>query len=68
MYTQAIEVSTVVSSTETRFTALLSRMLRPEIFFTVGPGFPTTCGEITNQKKEPTELKGCSQQRIYDTS
>lgn len=42
MYTQANEVSSVVSRIETRFTPLLSRMLIPEIFFTVGPGFPTT--------------------------
>lgn len=40
---QAIEVSSVVNNTDTRFTALLSRMLRPDIFLTVGPGFPTTC-------------------------
>jgi len=38
-----MEVSNEVSNIDTRFTPLLSRMLSPEIFFTVGPGFPTTC-------------------------
>lgn len=42
MYEQAMEVNTVVNKTDTKFTALLSSMLRPDIFFTVGPGFPTT--------------------------
>lgn len=50
MYTQASEVSSEVSSIETRFTALLSRKLRPEILFTVGPGLPTTCKEIKQKK------------------
>lgn len=50
MNKQAMEVSTDVSKTETRFTALLSKMLRPEIFFTVDPGFPTTC---KNSEKTP---------------
>lgn len=48
MYLQAIEVSKLVSKIDTRFTALLSRIVRPEIFFTVGPGFPTTC--ISDQR------------------
>lgn len=51
MYTQAREVRNVVAIIDTRFTALLSRMLRPEIFFTVGPGFPTTCEK--NQSYTP---------------
>jgi hypothetical protein len=42
MYKQATEVKIVVNSIDTKFTALLSRILRPEIFLTVGPGFPTT--------------------------
>lgn len=42
MQVQAMEVRIVVSSIDTTFTALLSRQLRPEIFLTVGPGFPTT--------------------------
>lgn len=48
MYAQPTEVSKVVSSIETRFTALLSRMSSPEIFLTVGPGFPTTCVRQSN--------------------
>lgn len=43
MYTEAMEVRKDVNSMETKFTPLLSRMSTPEIFFTVGPGFPTTC-------------------------
>lgn len=42
MYKQAMEVSIEVNNIDTRFTPLLSRMLIPEIFLTVGPGFPTT--------------------------
>lgn len=55
MYTHATEVRTVVSSIDTAFTALLSRKLRPEIFLTVGPGFPTTY----NQKLKRLEKKRC---------
>lgn len=36
------EVSTVVSSTDTTFTALLSRMSTPDIFVTVGDLLLTT--------------------------
>lgn len=43
MYKPAKEVNIAVSTIETRLTALLSRIFRPEIFFTVGPGFPTIC-------------------------
>lgn len=43
MYKKAMEVIAVVSNIDTRFTALLSRTVRPDILFTVGPGFPTTC-------------------------
>ncbi|KAJ8442363.1 hypothetical protein Cgig2_018619 [Carnegiea gigantea] len=50
MYTQATEVSRVVSSTDTKLTPLLSSMLRPEILFTVGPGFPTTFNVAPNKE------------------
>lgn len=43
MYKKAMEVIAVVSNIDTRLTALLSRTVRPDILFTVGPGFPTTC-------------------------
>jgi len=43
MYQQAIAVKNEVNSIDTKFTALLSRTLAPEILLTVGPGFPTTC-------------------------
>ncbi|KAK9029731.1 hypothetical protein V6N11_026834 [Hibiscus sabdariffa] len=46
MYKHAIEVSSVVSRIETRFTASSLRKLRPVIILAVGPGFPTTCKEI----------------------
>ena len=43
MYKKAKEVIAVVSNIDKRFTVLLSRTVRPDILFTVGPGFPTTC-------------------------
>ncbi|OIT18783.1 vte6-related protein, partial [Nicotiana attenuata] len=42
MHKAANEVIAVVSNIDTRFTVLLSRTVRPDILFTVGPGFPTT--------------------------
>lgn len=54
IYMEMTPVTMEVSNMETRFTPLLSRMVKPEIFFTVGPGFDTTC------KKWLWNIKTCT--------
>ncbi|KAK8707087.1 hypothetical protein V6N13_058153 [Hibiscus sabdariffa] len=72
MYTHAIEVSSVVSRIETRFTASSSRKLRPEIFLAVGPGLCSKKSSalhpayLISDSAESAKLKSCSQKRIYE--
>ncbi|KAK8682898.1 hypothetical protein V6N13_038978 [Hibiscus sabdariffa] len=72
MYKHAIEVSSVVSRIETRFTASSLRKLRPVIILAVGPGLCSKSSSalhpayLISDSAEPAELKSCSQQRIYE--